>query len=305
MGSTAWSNDTYTALKTDHQTKSTAQIFTSTSTDNELSPKGIKFRECRDSDVHPASVAIAVFLDVTGSMGVIPEKMVREKLGPLMTTLIDHGVPDAQVMFAAIGDHYTDTAPLQVSQFEAGTDELNKWLTKIYLEGHGGGQEMESYSLAWLFAARHTSIDCFEKRAEKGFLFTIGDECMHSKLERDKLKELLGYPFEADLDSEQLLAEAQRTYHVFHLHCTETSTGRNTSIQDWWKKLLGEKAIMVDHYEHIAEIIASTVAIMNGANLDKVIAGFDSHTAKGVTNALMKVSLGVSPINKKEGIVKL
>lgn len=303
MGSSTWSDDSYSRLKKDYSTKTRDQIFTSKTLDSDMSPIGVKFRESRDSDVHPNSVAVMVMLDETGSMGSIPEKLIKEKLGVLLTTLISHGVPDAHVMFGGIGDHLSDQSPLQVGQFEAGTDELDKWLTKIYLESGGGGQTMESYSLAWLFAARHTSIDCFEKRNEKGFLFTIGDEWVHDKLEAGRLKELMGYEFGEDISAKQLLSEAQRMYNVFHLHCHETSTGQAQHIVEDWKTLLGERLIVVEDYNSIAEIIASTVAIVRGADIKHVLAGFDDTTAKQVGTALMKVSSDL--MVKQEGVISL
>lgn len=304
MGSSAWSNDSYNHLKKDYSTKSTAQIFTSTNLDKDMSPKGVKFRESRDSDAHPESLAVAVFLDETGSMGRIPEILVREKLGSLMTTLIDHGVPDAHVLFGGIGDHFADRSPLQVGQFEAGTEELNKWLTKLYLEGGGGGQDKESYLLAWLFAGRHTSIDCFEKRDEKGFLFTIGDEATWENADKVTLSDLMGYQFDEDVTAAQLLAEAQRMYHVFHLHIHETSTGKSTSVINSWKSILGERLIMVEDYNNVAEIIASTVAVVRGADLKKVIAGFDDKTALSVSNALVKVGSAVAK-KQADGVLPL
>lgn len=303
MGNSRWSNDAYKHLRASYSNKSTAQVFTSRSIDKDMSPRGVQFRESRDSDAHPESLAIGVFLDETGSMGSIPDILVRHKLGELMNTLIAHGVPDAQVLFGGIGDHYADHSPLQVGQFESGTDELNQWLTKIFLEG-GGGQSMESYALAWLFFARHTSIDCFEKRNQKGFLFTIGDEGVHKALERDFLTDLLGYAFYEDIPAEQLLAEAQRMYHVFHLHVTETSTGSSRGIADGWRKLLQERLILVEDYNNIAEIIASTVAVVMGANLKEVVAAFDTTTAKQVSNALVQISNGVIT-GKQSGIVSL
>lgn len=304
MGNSRWSNDAYNHLKADYSKKSTAQVFGNRSIDKDMSPRGVQFRESRDSATHPESLAIGVFLDETGSMGSIPDMLVRHKLGNLMNTLIAHGVPDAHVLFGGIGDQYSDRSPLQVGQFEAGTDELNKWLTKIFLEGNGGGQSMESYSLAWLFFARHTSIDCFEKRNQKGFLFTIGDEGVHKMLERDFLTDLLGYTFYEDIPAEQLLAEAQRMYHVFHLHVTETSTGQSGYIIDGWRKILQERLILVEDYNNIAEIIASTVAVVMGADLKKVVTAFDTTTAKQVSNALVKISNGVIT-GKQSGIVSL
>jgi len=302
MGNSSWSNDAYNHLRANYSTKSTAQVFGNRNIDKDMSPRGIAFRESRDSAAHPESLAIGVFLDETGSMGTIPDVLVRQKLGNLMNTLIAHGVPDAQVLFGGIGDQYADNSPLQVGQFESGTDELNNWLTKIFLEGGGGGQSMESYALAWLFFARHTSIDCFEKRNQKGFLFTIGDEGVHKMLERDFLSNLLGYQFYEDIPAEQLLAEAQRMYHVFHLHVTET--GSSVGIAAGWRKLLQERLIIVEDHNNIAEIIASTVAVVMGADLKKVVAAFDTTTAKQVTNALVQINNGVIT-GQQSGIVSL
>ena len=109
MGNSSWSNDAYKHLRANYSTKSTAQVFGNRSIDRDMSPRGVQFRESRDSVEHPESLAIGVILDETGSMGSIPEMLVRHKLGNLMNTLIDHGVPDAHVLFGGIGDNTQTT----------------------------------------------------------------------------------------------------------------------------------------------------------------------------------------------------
>lgn len=304
MGYTSWSSDAYSHLKTSYSGKSADQIFSS-GLNPTMDPNGLVFRESRDSDAHPNSIAIAVFLDVTGSMGQIPEMLIRHKLGSLMDTLLAHGVEDPQVMFSAIGDHVTDRAPLQIGQFESGTDELNDCLSKVYIEGGGGGQNMESYLLAWLIAGRHTSIDCFEKRGNKGFLFTIGDEKSWDSVDAARLKALMGYAQTDPITDAQVLAQAQRMYHVFHIHINETGYKDNPDVIGYWKKLLGERALILDKHMAVAELIASTVAVINGANLDKVAAEFDDATANSVKNALMKVSTDVIRAGGDSGVIKL
>lgn len=304
MGYTSWSSDAYSHLKTSYSGKSADQIFSS-GMNPTMDPNGLVFRESRDSDAHPNSIAIAVFLDVTGSMGQIPEMLIRHKLGSLMDTLLAHGVEDPQVMFSAIGDHVTDRAPLQIGQFESGTDELNDCLSKVYIEGGGGGQNMESYLLAWLVAGRHTSIDCFEKRGNKGFLFTIGDEKSWDSVDATRLKALMGYPQTDPITDAQVLAQAQRMYHVFHIHINETGYKDNPDIIGYWKKLLGERALILDQHMAVAELIASTVAVINGASLDKVAAEFDDATANSVKNALMKVNTDVIRAGGNSGVIKL
>ena len=83
-----------------------------------LDPKGIKgARESRDSDEHPTSRAVAVFFDVTGSMGDIP-RVLQTKLGKLMDLIKSKGgIGHPQIMVGAIGDTKSDRVPLQVGQF--------------------------------------------------------------------------------------------------------------------------------------------------------------------------------------------
>lgn len=305
MGGGNWSDDAYKHIKSSYKSKSTDDIFVSNKTGTmakDMSPKDVKFRECRDSAAHPMSFGVMVMLDETGSMGVIPEVLVREKLGTLMESLIKHGINDAQILFGAIGDHYSDRCPLQVGQFESGTDELNKWLSSIYLESNGGGQSRESYSLGWLFGARHTSMDCFEKRGQKGLLFTIGDEGNHPVLEADRLRDLMGYSTSEDITDAAILAEAQRMFHVFHIHVNHGG-GSYNGITDYWKKALGERLIICDDYNNIAELIASTVALIHGIDLETFTKTFDPKTAIGVKNALSKVTKDVT--TKDKGIVNL
>jgi hypothetical protein len=306
MGGSTWSSDAYSHLKSSYKSKSTDDIFVNNknnSASDDMLPKGVKFRECRDSDAHPETLGVCVFLDVTGSMGRIPEAMVREKLGTLMDTLIKHDIKDAQVLFGAIGDHHTDSAPLQVGQFESGTDELNKWLTSTWLEGKGGGQYMESYLLAWHFAARHTSLDCFEKRNQKGILFTIGDEASWDKVDAGTLKNLMGYGEAQEISDKQILQEACRAYHVYHIHVNEGSYKDDPKIINYWKGILGERLIVLEDYNQIAELIASTVAIIHGIDLDKFTSSFDSKTASDVKNALMHINKSVT--KKDEGVINL
>jgi hypothetical protein len=308
MGYTKWSDDAYDYLKTSRSSASVNDIFTNNSrgrASDKMLPFGVKFRESRDSDAHPESLSIAVFLDVTGSMGKIPEILVREKLGALMNTLIEHGIAHPQILFGAIGDHLSDRFPLQVGQFESGTNELDMWLTDIYIEGGGGGQNRESYTLAWLFCARHTSCDCFEKRGQKSFLFTIGDEMAWDVLQQAKLKDLMGYPQGDDLTDKQLLAEVLKSYHVYHIHINQGSYNNNPEVLGYWRDILGERLIILDDYNLVAETIASTVAIIHGIDSSKVLASFDAKTAKLVGNALANIKSNLPSKSDDSGVINL
>lgn len=289
MGGGSWSGDSYRNISSSYVGKATASVFAHTASrtiDPGMDPNGLTLREARDNSDHPNTVPVIVALDETGSMGSIPDALVREHLGKLMETLIDNKVQDATVLFMGIGDHLSDRFPLQVGQFESETSLLTKWLTGINLEGGGGGQHMESYLLAWLVAGRHTSTDSFEKRGKKGFLFTIGDESNHPKLEAHKLKSLLGYKEATDVTDEELLTEAQRQWHVFHIHCQQGSYPNQPDIMQYWKEKLGERFIKLDDYHKLCEVMAATVASLCGASLDDVTAKMSPGTALMVRDAV-------------------
>jgi hypothetical protein len=242
-----------------YKTKSTQEIFKQRSINNAMNPSGIIVRESRDSNEHPNVVSIILALDVTGSMGTIPHFLVKEGLPNIMASIINDGINDPQLLFLAIGDHECDSSPLQVAQFESSDELLDKWLTDVYLEGGGGGNDGESYLLAWYFAGFHTSIDSFEKRAQKGFLFTIGDEPTLKSISKRTLQNIMGDGQYGDFSANMLLEKAQEKYHCFHLHIKQTSAGSRQETMDGWKQLMGDGLIIIDNKNDVARVISETV----------------------------------------------
>jgi hypothetical protein len=239
---------------------------------DQMNPYG-KVRESRDSQAHPDSLAIAVVFDVTGSMGGVP-RVLQTKLGALMRVLIQKGyAAHPQILFGAVGDAYSDQVPLQIGQFEAGL-EMDDDLGKIFIEGGGGGQVHESYELALYFMARHTAIDCHERRGRKGYLFTIGDEKPYAVVRRQHVLEHIGDRLAADLPVERVVAEVRERYEHFHIIPTNTSHGSSAEVQERWRALLGERVLMLADEAAVCETIALAVGLCEGA-LDDLAAGAD------------------------------
>lgn len=262
MGHTTYSCDARSVRSASlgYFTKGVDEIFTQQKErriHDSMSPKGVDFRECRDSEAHPAVVPIIVAIDCTGSMGRIPHELIKDGLPTLMSGLAQNGV-DAAVLFLGIGDHECDHYPLQVGQFESGDEELDLWLTRTYIEGGGGGNRGESYMLPWYFAANHTVTDAWEKRRQKGYLFTIGDEPCLRNLPKQAQQEIMGETARGQVSgSEDLLKVAQEKWNVFHLNVNDGAWGRSSI--DGWKKMLGQNCIEVENYRDIADIIKNTV----------------------------------------------
>lgn len=302
MGYAKWSTQDYHHLRSRYANQSRDDIFRNNRlgrTSETMNPYGLKLRESRDSQEHPNSLAIGIFLDVTGSMGRIPEQLIRHKLGTLMDTMIAHGIQDPQIMFSAIGDQYSDRAPLQVGQFESGAHEMNQCLSQVFLEGGGGGQARESYQLAWLIAGQHTSIDCFEKRGQKGFLFTVGDEMSWDQTEASFLKQLMGYTEVPNFSTQQLLAKAQEKYHVYHIHINETGYKNNSQVIQYWRDLLGEQFILLENHTALAELIASIIAMVQGIDPQIFTQDFDTQTTHLIQGSLQGLRKGARQLTQQ------
>ncbi len=269
--------------------RSTAAVFTSRGLNENLDPKKIKngIRESRDSTDNPSSTAIIVGLDVTGSMGVIADNIARTGLKTLFTEIYDRRpVSDPHIMFMGIGDVVCDQVPLQVSQFEADI-RIADQLTDLYLEGGGGGNACESYTLPWYLAAMHTSIDCFEKRGKKGYLFTIGDEEPPARLSAAELQRVFGSG-QSEMSSRDLLDLVSRQYHVFHVIAKEGSHARYAldTVQKKWTDLLGQRALLLDDHTKLSELIVSTIQVVEGETVDDVVKSWHGDTALVVSKAL-------------------
>lgn len=270
MGYGIYSSVRGMATAQSYATHSRSEVFESRRMDASMSPKDA-FRESRDSDTHANSVPIIIGLDVTGSMVGVPYYMITEGLVHIFRNITDKGVKDPQILFLGIGDAYSDDAPLQVGQFESDDERLNNWLKKVWLEGGGGGNGGESYDLAWCFASQHTATDAFDKRGKKGVLVTIGDEPCHPVGACEQQCNAL---FGGVQHSKNWLKDAQEKYDVYHVHVDH---GTYSGVVEGWKKLLGEKLVVVDKQEQIADAIS------------KIILATQSVPSKATTTVATKV----------------
>ena len=301
MGTSRWSADDWKSYASTTSTKSTASIFTSSYLKDSLNPMNVGIRESRDSDLNPQSNAIIVGLDVTGSMGMIADALARQGLGTMVEEILARQpVSDPHIMCMGVGDAYHDSAPLQVSQFEADIT-IAKQLEEIYLEKGGGGNHFESYNLPWYFAALHTSIDCFEKRGKKGYLFTVGDEEAPEKLLASQIKKITGDTVQSDYSTEQLLTMVSRMYHVFHIVVEEGSHARSylPEVMDSWVPLLGQRVLRLSDHKKLAEVVVSAIQVNEGNDIGTVSKSWSGSTSLVVNRAisgLAKTSKGSSGV---------
>ncbi len=272
MGGTHWSTDAYEeaahmrkrAGKSDFAYSVAGMTSGSWTIHPTLDPRGVTTRESRDSDAHPRSNSIAVLFDETGSMKRIPH-VFQKKLAELMSLLLIKGyIQDPQILFGAFGDATCDRVPLQVGQFESGV-EMDEHLRNVILEGGGGGSKHESYELALYFLARHTSIDCWEKRGRKGYAFLIGDEMAYPAVNRQQVEKHLADGLESNIPLRQIIVEVQRLYHLFFIFPRNASHGADEEVQNFWQDLLGQMVIFLDDENAVSETIALAIGLTENA----------------------------------------
>jgi len=288
MGTARWDATDWSAYAASTTHKTTDAVFTARTIDPDLNPLGVALRESRDSELNPASTAIIVGLDVTGSMGMIADTLARQGLGTMVEEILARQpVTDPHILIAGIGDVLYDQAPLQVTQFEADI-RIARQLEKLWLEKGGGGNACESYTLPWYFAALHTALDCFEKRGKKGYLFTVGDEEPPADLPAEAIARFLGDTVSRDFDSGELLTLVSRQYHVFHVIVEEGSHARHDphGVRRRWTDLLGQRVIGLSDHHKLAEVIVSAIEVNEGRDRDRVVKSWSGKTAAVVRRAV-------------------
>jgi hypothetical protein len=318
MGSGIWSTDVYSAAENYRAAKGDSAFAYSDSgartVHDDLDPLGVAVRESRDSAEHPNTLAVAVLFDVTGSMGGVPRTL-QTKLPDLLGLLLRKGyATDPQILFGAIGDATCDRAPLQVGQFES-DNRMDEHLGKILLEGGGGGQKSESYELAMYFMARHTAIDCFEKRGRRGYLFIIGDELPYPKVKRREVGKVVGDRLRQDIPTRDLVAELTRVYDVYYILPAGTSYAGDDQVLAAWRELLGQNVLELDDLDAVCEIIALTVGLGEDAiGLQEGLDDLDelgSSAGAAVGRALARLDRGTLVVaddldlGGKSGVIRL
>jgi hypothetical protein len=283
MGYGSYSYEAHQAITSSRAGQSAAVVFTGTVVDPKMDPKGVKYRESRDNRDNPNSLGIVFALDISGSMASIPVDIATRQLPGFMKLLTDTKVASPQVLFAALTDVQGDGRPLQVGQFETTAELIDRWLTKCSLEG--GGDEL--YELAFHFFARHTAMDCFEKRQRKGYLFMTGDEPANTTLSGALVKKWFGSD-QQDTPLAAVIADVRRTFHPFFI---APDRKRGAGVSAFWTPYLAESFIVLEDPADTCAAAAGLVALGEGAvtglaQLEASLAKSGNTRAKQVVEAL-------------------
>ena len=261
MGYGNYSQAAHQALLNTRSKLPVQEVFKQSQCHPLMNPKGVKLRESRDAANHPQSLGVVFALDVTGSMGEIPRLLATQQLPVFMKILMDCKIQDPQLLFMAIGDAYSDSAPLQVGQFESTAELMDQWLTFSYLEGGGGGHGKETYELGMYFLATHTEMDCMVNRKKKGYLFMTGDELPYPTLSKQVVEAVVGDHLDDDLTCEEIVAELQKTFVPFFII---PDYDRAKSCERRWRDLFGDNVLTLETASDVCFVTAGAMLLNEG-----------------------------------------
>jgi hypothetical protein len=138
------------------------------------------------------------------------------------------------------------------------------------------------------------------KRNKRGYLFTVGDEEVPPALTAAQIKKFIGDDVERDYTPAELLALAERDYHVFHVvveqgnHCRDSH--RRDKVLGMWRDLMGQRVIPLSDYTRLSEVLVSTIAMNEGALAADVAASWTGNTQMVVAHALNGLAIaGAAP----------
>lgn len=227
--------------------------------DSALMPKG---RQIKCTHKNP----VVIDLDVTGSMGNWA-RTIYDKMPMFFGQIVQQGyLPDLSISFAANGDAYTDDYPIQVCDFAEGT-ALDADLGKIYLEGNGGGQGMESYELMAYFYANY----CKLPTGATPYFFFLADEGVYDKVSSSQVRKLFGKSPKENMSAKRVFTALKKKFkgNVFLIHKHyngDANSSSNKRIVAQWEGLLGsDRVLVLEDPKAVVDVMLGAIAMTSGA----------------------------------------
>lgn len=202
---------------------------------------------------------IVFALDVTGSMGEWT-KIIYDKM-PMFygQIMMQKYLEDPAISFCAIGDAKTDEAPLQVSEFGQGR-EIDQLISKMYLEGNGGGNYHESYEMSAYFYLNHCSFT----NARKPFFFVTGDEGFWEVTTTEMIQKVMGLNVK-DIPGNTLWEELMKKYNVFHIKKAYKDNKEQNIYKQWCKALGEERILKITNPKACVDVMLGAISLTSGS----------------------------------------
>ena len=253
--------------------------------DPSLSPKLYEINKLKSTGQTPIVFAV----DVTGSMGDWV-KIIYDKFPMFYGQMnLQCYAKDPSVSFCAIGDEECSKVPLQISQFSTGI-AIDSVITKIFLEGGGGGNLRESYELAAYFYLNKCELVNYEYP----FFFITGDEAFFNEVSIKNAFKVLGDKIPSNINSREIFKNLKDKFNIFHLRKKFEDENKEKGMYKQWSDTIGtERVLEVNSPKACIDVILGAIAITTGARTleeyvtDMITRGQTNERIKEVTQALI------------------
>jgi hypothetical protein len=292
MGGSSYDRDVFSSSSSASwgSSNTSASKLSSSSLDSAMNPKGKILRS-------GAMTPIIIMLDVTGS-NINFARLVYDKL-PMFYGQIEQKdyAKDFEIAVCAVGDAYTDSYPLQISDFAKGI-ELDSWMEKLVLEGGGGGQKSESYELAAHYLTEMTE---FSTDANP-IVFFIGDEFPYPTVDKGQADQF-DIPLAEPIDPFPSLRKKFGDNVFMFLNKYNGVEFDNDITQAWESRLAPEHTIKVNEEKAIVDLMLGVLSTIARVSL-KTYTIHMSERGQGmariesVSNSLRRLSNALIPIEQ-------
>ena len=104
-----------------------------------------------------------------------------------------------------------------------------------------------------------------------------------------EIERVLGYkPEFSSISTERLYNLVSRQYEVFHVITEEGyyCSANHQKVVDAWRKVLGQRALLLSDHKKLPELIVSTLQVMAGEDKEEVIDSWDGSTKLVISKAI-------------------
>lgn len=264
-------------------------------------------RRIKSSTKHP----IVIMLDVTGSNTNFA-KIVYDKMPMFFGQIEQKGyLKDFEISVCAIGDAYSDDYPLQIADFAKGT-EIDDWLSKLVLEGCGGGQRCETYELGAYYLLNNFDFD----KDSKPIVFFLGDESPYKEVSGSQVKQYINskikvsdFNYKTFTVFKELLDKIPDTYVFLNPYCGKTI---DKDIIKSWTSLFENESHVInmqpENEKAIVDLMLGVIALISEHDLedykiDMLDRGQTKERIESVDKTLLGLSKSLVPSKSVNGLV--
>ena len=284
--------------KSSSSSSSSSRVFSSSSLDSSMLPNN-KILESATKN------PIIILLDVTGSNDEFA-RIVYDKLPMFFGQIEQKGyLKDFDIAICAVGDAYTDDYPLQVGTFARGI-EIDSWLSKLVLEGGGGGQHKESYELAAYYLLKKAKF----APGSQPIIFFLGDEAPYPTVNKNQA---LSFGIDCSESVSNVFEQLRKKVNdnVFMLLSKYSGSYFDPDITNAWEKVLapqhvikvGEEKAIIDLMLGIISMVSST-RTLETYKVDMLDRGQTQARIANVSSSLDGLSKALVPVTVTSNIVK-